>query len=208
MNKIFYLIGGAPTTGKSTVAKLLAKELSLPWISTDQLREIVKPYGDKNRFPTLYDTANLTAEEFLSMYSAEQIAEMGFKQGDDVWPAVKGLLNNKSDWQRGGIVEGVNILPHLVAEENYVNKEKVKPIFLVDLDRERMTQVVYTRGLYDDADKYSDDVKDTEVEWAMIFAQRLKKEAEKYGFPCVEISKTESDIDAIMRVLKIPDPKI
>ncbi|OFW87077.1 MAG: hypothetical protein A3J37_07675 [Alphaproteobacteria bacterium RIFCSPHIGHO2_12_FULL_45_9] len=208
MNKIFYLIGGAPTTGKSTVAKLLAKEFSLPWISTDQLREIVKPYGDKNRFPTLYDTTNLTAEEFLSMYSAEQIAEMGFKQGDDVWPAVKGLLNNKSDWQRGGIVEGVNILPHLVAEENYVNKEKVKPIFLVDLDKERMSQVVYTRGLYDDADKYSDDVKDKEVEWAMIFAQRLKKEAEKYGFPCVEISKTESDIDAIMRVLKLPDPKL
>src|SRR3990167_9850780 len=208
MNKIFYLIGGAPTTGKSTVAKLLAKEFSLPWISTDQLREIVKPYGDKNRFPTLYDTTNLTAEEFLSMYSAEQRAEMGFKQGDDVWPAVKGLLNNKSDWQRGGIVEGVNILPHLVAEENYVNKEKVKPIFLVDLDKERMSQVVYTRGLYDDADKYSDDVKDKEVEWAMIFAQRLKKEAEKYGFPCVEISKTESDIDAIMRVLKLPDPKL
>lgn len=203
MGKTFILIGGAPTTGKSTIAKSLATKLSLPWISTDQLREIVKPYGDKTRFPSLYDTIGMTAEEFLKKYSATEIAEMEFSQGQDVWPAIKGLLNNTWDWQNGGIIEGVNILPHLITEEEYRNKENTKPVFLVDLDINRMRDVVYSRGLYDDAEKYSDSVKEKEVEWAMIFAQRLKKEAEKYNLPCVEISKTESDLDLVLSALHL-----
>jgi 2-phosphoglycerate kinase len=37
-----YLIGGAPTVGKSTVAAALAAHLDLPWISTDQIRDILQ----------------------------------------------------------------------------------------------------------------------------------------------------------------------
>jgi len=36
MKKII-LIGGAPTAGKSYVAEKIAKELGIPWISTDTI---------------------------------------------------------------------------------------------------------------------------------------------------------------------------
>lgn len=197
----FILIGGAPTTGKSTMAKQLAKHFDLPWISTDQLRAIVKPYGDVDRFPTLYGASNVSAEEFLTRYSVQEISDMEFAQGKDVWPAVTALLQSNKDWNRGCIVEGVNILPELVANTDYPNKSLVKAVFLIDLDEDRMRKVVYERGLYDSADKYSDDVKEKEVEWAMTFTHRIQKEAVELGFPCIEISKTDDDLSRVIDAL-------
>ncbi len=199
--QVFILIGGAPTTGKSTLARRLARQLSLPYISTDQLREIVKPYGHKEQFPYLYDTAGLSAEAFLAQYTAQEIADMEFAQGQDVWPAIKGLMSCSSNWKDGGIIEGVNILPHLVAEQGYENKDKVKAIFVVDPDEERTRHVVYTRGLYAAAHTYSDTVKEKEVEWAMAFSKQIKHEAEKYNFPCISIGKKDQDLDAVMFAL-------
>ncbi len=45
MEKQIIFIGGAPTVGKSYLAKKLAEELKLPWISTDTVREILRSYG-------------------------------------------------------------------------------------------------------------------------------------------------------------------
>ncbi len=199
----FILIGGAPTTGKSTITENLAESLSLPWISTDQIRNVIKPYGDQEKFPALYDTVGLTAEEFLAKYTPQQVSDMEYSQGGEVWPAIKGLFMSNSNWRDGGVIEGVNILPHLVAEENYKNKELVKPLFIVDLDEDRIREVVYTRGVYGGADEYSDDVKEKEVEWVMIFAHRLQEEAHKYGFPCIEVTKTDSDLQKVMSELGV-----
>ncbi len=202
MERTFILIGGAPTTGKSTVAHELAHRLNLPHISTDQLRDIVKPYGDVKRHPTLYDTQDCTAEEFLTKYTPQEISDMEYKQGNDVWPAVLGILQNSSDWKDGGVIEGVNILPHLVNQE-YKNKHQVKVLFLVDLNEDRIRDVVYNRGLYGNADTYSDDVKETEVEWVSIFAKRIKEEAMKHKLPCIEITKSKEDISKIIKALNI-----
>lgn len=38
MQGTIILIGGAPTTGKTTLAKALSRVLGLPWISTDHIR--------------------------------------------------------------------------------------------------------------------------------------------------------------------------
>ncbi|MBI1309203.1 MAG: hypothetical protein GC129_05055 [Proteobacteria bacterium] len=201
MQRCFILIGGAPTTGKSVMARALAARLGLPWISTDQLRSVAKRYGSKDRYPCLYDSAGLTAEEFLTRYTPQQVCDMEFKQGGDVWPAVEALLAHDA-WEKGGIIEGVNILPQLVAE-NKVNPGLVRAVFLVDLDEERMRKVVYTRGLYDDAANYADDVKESEVGWAMMFARRLQAEAREYGLPCVQVGKTGADVDEVLRVLNL-----
>ncbi len=199
--KQFILIGGAPTTGKSTLARHVAQHYGLPWISTDQLREVVRPYANEATHPTLF-SAQMSAEIFLTRYSPQQIADMEYAQGDEVWPAVCGLLDGDSDWPDGCVIEGVNILPHLVAQEDYPNKEQVKPVFLVDLDEDRMRKVVYERGLYAPAHTYADDVKETEVQWAMLFAQRLQAEAEAYHMPCFNVTKSAQDFANILASLR------
>jgi len=48
------LIGGAPTTGKSTIAMRLSEELHLPVISTDQIRTIIQSIADPHIHPNLF----------------------------------------------------------------------------------------------------------------------------------------------------------
>lgn len=201
-NKTVILIGGAPATGKSTVAKNLSNRLRLPWISTDQIRGIVGDYAKREDYPNLplpegYDTA----DKFLTHFSAEEIVDMEFAQGKDVWPGIKYLIEEEYAWKEGVIIEGVNITPELAHE--YKDTENVKVIFLVDEDADRLREVVYSRGLWDKADTYSDDLKPKEIEWAILFSKKLMDEAKKYGYSHLEIEKNSNDIDKIIKILKV-----
>lgn len=91
MEKQIILIGGAPTMGKSTIAVLLSKHLGLPWISTDQIREIMRTVASRKDFPKLFNPEGYSAERFLTEFSAEQIVNMEMDEGEDVWLGVKNL---------------------------------------------------------------------------------------------------------------------
>ncbi len=205
MNNII-LIGGAPTTGKSTMAGLLAGHLNIPWISTDQIREIMMAVADRNRYPKLFNQIfnyeSYTAEKFLTEFSAEEIVKMEMEQSEAVWVGIKKFIEEDWIWKEGFIVEGVNILPHLVAKDFKDNKN-IKPVFLVDEDKDRTRDVIFKRGLWDDANTYSDDVKEKEVEWASLFSRKIKIEAEKYGYPCVEVQKGKDDLSTVINALKL-----
>ncbi|PIR41569.1 MAG: hypothetical protein COV31_00465 [Candidatus Yanofskybacteria bacterium CG10_big_fil_rev_8_21_14_0_10_46_23] len=187
MRKVI-LIGGAPTTGKSTLASLMSERLSLPWISTDQIRELMRAVVDRDKFPKLFNPEGYDARRFLTEFSAEEIANMEMEQGEETWVGIRKFIEDDYTWGKGSIIEGVNILPHLVARDFKDDKE-IKAIFLVDEDADRMKEVIYTRGLWDDAGTYPDDLKEKEVEWATLFSHKLKSEVEKYGFPYIEVQK-------------------
>lgn len=170
MNKII-LIGGAPTTGKSTMAHQLSTRLHMPWISTDQIRRMLRSVARKEDYPKLFDAQNLTAEEFLTQYSVEEIVERKFAQAHDVWPGIYALTKDDYVWKNGFIIEGINIIPELV-HKSFATNKKIHPLFLIDEDEDRMRDVVYTRGLWDGANTYSDDVKEKEVEWASLFGKK------------------------------------
>jgi len=200
MSRKIILIGGAPTVGKSTIAKALSARFNLPWISTDQIRTILQVAADRDKYPTLFTSDNLCAEDFLNKYSAQEIAKMEYQQGVDVWPGIKAMISNDWTWRDGCIIEGVNIIPKLIAEE-YGDKPNIKTIILSDKDEDRIRSVVYTRGLFGKADEYSDDVKEKEVEWVLLFDKAITNEAEEHGYHIVDISKDDSDLSNVLRVL-------
>lgn len=196
------LIGGAPTTGKSMMAYLIAKHLGVPWISTDQIREIQQSVASRKEFPSLFNTRGYNAEKFLTEFSAEQIVNMEMEQGEVVWLGVKKLIEDDYLWKEGCVIEGVGILPRLVARD-YKDDLHVKTVFLVDEDADRMRDVVFTRGLWGDAHTYSDSVKEKEVEWALLFSHKLKTEAETYGYRLVEVTKNKNDLQAVLNALGV-----
>jgi len=202
MTKNIILIGGAPTTGKSTMAQKVSEHLGLPWISTDQIREIMREVASRDALPKLFTPEGYDVERFLTEFSVEEIVSMEIEQGEAVWSGVKKLINDDYTWTEGFIVEGVNILPQLVAQD-YKDSEYIKTIFLVDEDVGRIRDVVFNRGLADDADKYSDDVKEKEVEWVLLFSQMLKTEAGKHNYKCVEVKKQEEDLQAVLSALNL-----
>lgn len=67
MDKKVILIGGAPLSGKSYVARKLGQELNLPWISTDTIREQMRQLVRKEDYPNLFFFSNpkIKAEDYL-----------------------------------------------------------------------------------------------------------------------------------------------
>jgi len=161
------------------------------------LRKVV----DKKEFSHLFaNIPHLTAEEYLTKYSAKEIVDNQNNQSIDVWKGVKAFIDTDYTWE-SFIVEGVTILPKFVNRDLKKDK-RIKPVFLVNSNEKQIRKVVYTRGLYDDVDTYSDDVKEKEVEWALMFSNWLKKEAKKYKFPVYEIKKWNYSIDDILKKIK------
>ena len=69
------LIGGMPTTGKTTLARELSQKLALPWLSTDQTRLVMQGVADPEQYPQLLSAHGLSAAEFFQRFSPEEIAE-------------------------------------------------------------------------------------------------------------------------------------
>lgn len=197
--KQIILIGGAPTTGKSTMAMSLAKELGLPWISTDQIRDTMRVVASKTEHPNLFNDG-FDAETFLSTFSAQQIVDKEFIQSEAAWLGIRAFIENDYTWPSGFIIEGVNILPHLVAAD-FSGRTDIKTVFLVDHDEDRMRKVVFGRGLWANADEYPDSVKEKEVAWAKLFSQKLELDAKKHNYPWVEIHKNSDDVARVLAAI-------
>lgn len=196
MSKQIILVGGMPTAGKSTIAEAIAKHYDLPWISTDQIRMIMLSVANEKDHPALFEGMNMTAEAFFDKYSVEEVVDQEYKLAKEVWTGVKRFIDTGWVWKRGFIIEGVGILPGLVAE-GYSDKPEVKAVFLSDTNHERIRDVVYNRGFFTHPDKYGSAVKEKEVEWVKLFDNVIRQEAEQYGFPFIEISKDLSDVKKV-----------
>lgn len=198
--KTIILIGGAPTAGKSTMAQRLAKHLDLPWMSTDQIRDIARFVARREDHPKLFNPEGYDAERFLTEFSSQEIANMEFEQGDAVWPIVRQFIENEYTFEKGFILEGVHVLPNHVAE---LQKQhgNIRGVFLIENDEDRIRHIIYTRGLWGDADSYPDSVKEKEVEWVQAFNKRLREEAEKLKLPLVSVNKHEDDLQAVLIAL-------
>lgn len=201
MDKII-LIGGAPAIGKSFIARKLSEELRLPWISTDTVREQMRRVVRKEDYPILFRHDQATAEmavEFLTENTPEEIVKHQNDESAEVWKGIRALIETDYVW-KSFIVEGVAVLPHLVADLKIPNKN-IQPLFLLDEDEERIRETVFTRGLWDDADKYPDSVKEKEIAWVLAFGKFIKAEAEKYGFPCVTVQNRESCFKEVKKLV-------
>ncbi len=202
MNKII-LIGGSPTAGKSFTARKIAESLKFPWISTDTIRGQMRKIVSKKDFPNLFAHSEATpnmAVDFLSNKSAKEIVEHQNDESFDVWKGVSALIETDYVWG-DFIIEGVAILPNLIKKLSVKNKD-IKVVFLVDDNVERIRKTIFTRGLWDDADKYPDDVKEKEVEWVIEFNNYIIRESKKFGFPVVKIGDRKQYINGIKELIQ------
>ena len=188
MKKHFILIGGGPGIGKTSLAVKLSEEIKLPWISTDAIREIMRKTVKEEDYPNLFLFTKVTAENYLKKNNPEQIVKDMNNESFDVWKGIEALIKGDYWWDdHGYIIEGIAILPILIYK-NFPNIPKnINPIFLINNDRKKIKEVIYKRGLWADADKYPDELKDLEVEWVFTFNNWLEQEAKKYKYPTINL---------------------
>jgi 2-phosphoglycerate kinase len=201
MTKQIILIGGMPTAGKSTLAENLSKHLNLPWISSDQIGQVMRGVASKEQYPTLFTWENYDGFQYLNKYTADEIANNEFAKGEAVWPGVRKLIKEDYTWNDGFIIEGDDILPHLVAQD-FSSSSNVKAVFIGDHDDKRVRDVVFNRNFsLDAASAYPDDVKEKEIAWILNYGEKLKSQAIKYEMPWVEVEKNEDDLTKVLAEL-------
>jgi len=184
------LIGGAPTVGKTYAAKQLASDLKVACISTDRIREDLKQSVSERveEFPALFYHSSFTATEFLTQHTVSEIVVSQNIENAEVWKAILPIIS--IDQGSPYIIEGVAILPELVAQLMDTNKE-VSAVFLINEDEEHIRKTIFTRGLWDDAEKYPDSVKEIEVRWVVAFNRWIMKEAVKHNLPLILTDKKQ-----------------
>jgi len=199
-NKII-LIGGAPTAGKSFIARKLSEELELPWISTDTIRGFMKEMVKKADYPQIFYFAEQDPGKYLNSATAQKIAEDQNKESYEVWSGVRSFIKTEHSW-KSFIIEGVAILPYLI-KRDYSDNASIKPFFILDNNLERIRKVIYERGLWANAREYSDNLKEKEIEWVIAFNNWLENELRKYNYPVIKYANKELDIKEIKKIFVI-----
>ena len=199
--KQIILVGGMPAAGKSTLAENLSKHLNLPWISTDQIGIIMREVATREKYPKLFTWEDYNGVQYLNEFTADEIADREFAKSEAVWPGVRKLIKEDDFWNNGFIIEGDDILPHLVAQD-FPDSSNIKAVFIGDHDIERIRNVVSARAVvWDDPAAYSNSVKEKEVEWVLNFSEKLKSQVLKYKMPWVEVEKNEYDLTKVLTAL-------
>lgn len=88
---MIYLIGGPPKCGKTTLAKKLAQEHGISWISADTLQNIAWAYTPKEKHSALFPHSYLRGEsndDLYSEHSPQQIIENYIAQGETTYDAI------------------------------------------------------------------------------------------------------------------------
>ena len=201
MKKVI-LIGGAPTVGKSELAKKLAIKLNCPYISTDLIRVLMRSVVKNKDYPGLFYFKNQNPEIYLKNTSPKKIVQDQNKESAEVWKWIKSLIKKEIFWESESIIiEGVAILQHLIHKDFSKNKN-IRSIFILNDYEKIIRKIIFKRGLWDDAKKYSDELKEKEVEWVICFNSWLEKQVKKYGYLTIESNGDKNSLSKIIKLCK------
>lgn len=186
-------IGGAPLSGKSTLAKELSTKLGMPWVSTDDIRKWMEALVRKEDYPDLFYGDGLDVVAFYEKFkTADRIFELENQQGVDVQKGVTAMIDSFWWWNEM-IIEGIAITPQYAHWlQRYRPEIILNAAFLVDRDRASIQKRLDKRGLWDDAGTYPDYIKPIELEWTILFNNYYERETSKYGFRAHDIGELDT----------------
>jgi len=109
-NKII-LIGGTAGVGKTTLSRKIAEQLALPHrIGTGFIREILRAYLSKKKFPSLYTYT-------FRPPKGKNVMENFKKQCKILHPAIKKIIKRAKNEGTSIVVEGNHLLPEYYKNE-------------------------------------------------------------------------------------------
>ena len=111
-------ITGIPTSGKSYLARKLAKMIGGEVVSTDNMREEMSKDPKYKMWVDFYVSKN--EEEYYTTTSSEKQWKNLVDQSEALWPFILNRINSY-DGNKPVLFEVVNILPHLVKRDLQFN---------------------------------------------------------------------------------------
>lgn len=145
---MIYMIGGAPRCGKTILARRLAKELGISWISADTLESIAKSYVPLEKQAAMFpkdeirEKTKSSNDIMYTEFSADQICDAYIAQSKVTRKAVSMLIECMISDGEGIIIEGHQLHPELMDE--LAKNFGAKNIRAVVLIKNNVDQIVET----------------------------------------------------------------
>ena len=172
------LIGGTGCTGKTLLASWLMKKANIPYFPLDHLM-----MGIYRGIPNCGFTP----------------LDGQFILGEKMWPIIKGMIMTNIENDHSIILEGFQLLPHLVKDFPPEYQKNILPVFLLFSEH-------YIRDNFDgkiiryrSAVERRGDIDDLDAESLVSDTQRLKEGCVKNAITCFEI---EDDYNAGLKPVK------
>jgi 2-phosphoglycerate kinase len=177
------LIGGAPMSGKTSVARKLATGLGYACLSTDDLGEAIRAITNRQSHPDLHPMAGYDYREYYICHSLEELIDHVKRQHQATWPAIKAVIRAHASWGEPIIIEGWHLYPEWV---NQLALPNVKSIWLV------ADEALLAHRLHNDAGFYrgaSDEALMIEryLKRSLWYNNHLKQAAEQLAVPTIAL---------------------
>jgi len=168
---MLYLLGGAPRTGKSVIARRLVAEKQIPYFCIDALTTVLQ----------------------------ESLPNLGIKHGqpfvskaENLWPILKSLLFHLAEEEPDYLVEGDALLPKRIPELEKKYKNEIRVCFTGFTKispQDKLKEIRKFNDFKDDWTKTRSDERMLKAIKSMIeFSQYLEKECKKFNIKYFEIS--------------------
>jgi hypothetical protein len=108
------LVGGAPLSGKTAVARLLAQRCGLPVISTDDLGEAARAVTSPASHVDLHRCNLVDYRDYYASNPPARLLDDALLAHHALWPALEAVIRRHLEWAGPAVIEGWALLPRLV----------------------------------------------------------------------------------------------
>ncbi len=188
------LIGGSSATGKSYLARQLSNHYKIPMMEVDDIRIMLQQVLDKKSHPDLFFF--LENPDFINNSQTEELVAKLLKVGDEIWPALKVLIEKHIACDESIIFEGDGIIPDLIAKEKF---EETVSIFIHDT-RENILERDLKRAR---GKNYDINLATKQSSFSFAYGEEIKKQTENSKFIVIEASPIDTLFDRTLESIKL-----
>lgn len=167
-------ITGCPGSGKSTLARSLAKETGATNIYIDGLKKVMRK--DAKLKPWVLFFSRLDEAEYWKTTSAKEHWINMVQQSEAFWPRVTRVIKSFEKKHEKLIVDGANMMPHLVAE----SFPQMKGVVLLPPSRRELFKRLQTEPRWSRTSKKLQRIESRRY-WKE--SKQYAKEAKLLGYP-------------------------
>lgn len=189
------LIGGAPMSGKTCLARKLATKLEYCCSSTDDAVQAVRSVTTLESHPSFHPMKGEDYREYYINHSLEELIADAKRQHQGSWPAVEELIRVHSTWGDPAIIEGWGLQPELVSR---LDMPRVQSLWLVVEEVVLERRIRNAKSFLEGASNREKLIKQF-LTRAIWFNRHVKDECTKLGMPLLQPS-VGTDVEDIAKM--------
>jgi len=192
------VIGGAPLSGKSIAARMLATRLGFGTLCIDDLGQAIGAVTSRSSHPAFHLMDDCDYREYYVSRSIAQLTDDAEQYHAAIWPAVKEVIARHATWGNPVAIEGWAIRPEGIAA---VGLGGVKAIWLVT-NREVLEVRVRRDAAFHSGASDEEKMIRHFVARGVWLDERIRVAAFQLGMPTIEVSTSTSAAEVGDRCLR------